>query len=289
MINLNKFSMSKEAKVPIIKGTFQYDRKSYTIPDVRDGWYSVTLKDNIATVNNEIIPEVDLNINKKQIIKGYTYNNQLIFFNFNEGKKRTGWEMIAPLRLNNLSTFSSIEAIIWEDSFLYFYRQSYTDYKIFDLKHLYENEQKIEGVKELTPEMKSLYLFHQIERDQQRALIKRIQEEKERAEKQAKIKKIAADAEEKRKREAGNVHETLIKSFTFVGATVSHFEVRNDRIYVEWSIDGERFSSSIDKNTFKIIDSGFCMSGDDRRHNIKSMVLTAQNYMDRDVLHKWSH
>lgn len=288
MIDLNKFIKSVYAEVPIIKNNFIYNRKKYTVNNVDDGWYGVTLQNNNATIVESIVPEVTLKIDKKYIIKGYTYHNSLLFFNFNEGKKRTGWEIMAPLRLNTQSTFSSIDAIKWEDGFLYFYRPSYTDSNIFELKNMFDNSESIKDKKGLTPEQKSLYLFHLVEQEQQKALIKRLEEERLIEEKKQQFK-TAFDQEQQRKaRESVSIEEGLINSFAAVGAKIIKFQIRQDRIHVNWLInEDEEFSSIVDKNTYRIIEAGFCMSGDDRRHNVKSMVITAKDYIDRDVLHKW--
>lgn len=266
MLNLNEIDKPIKALVPIKDNIFTYNRKRYSI-DLEDGWYKVSLQGNNIL---ECTPDYFTFENGKGI-KGYTYNNNFIPMNFDAFKRKYGYEIMTNLYFNNVPTMSAIMATVWEDNKIFFVESDFTNSIIFEIQNCINEEGhvNIEGKKGLTPEIKTLLLFHSIERKNQIELKKKLEEEKR--------------IEEYKKSMPGR----LMLSFQEVGAEVLKYSIQGAKLIVDWAFKGfgQQFNSVIDANTFKIIEAGYCMSGDDSRHNIKSMVLTAKNYDEDGLIH----
>lgn len=268
VINLEKFTQEKEAIVPITDGQFQYQRKRYYKRNNVSGWHQVRINGNTYEVISPVYLEAETVAFKT--IKGYTYHNNIIFQNFDVAKRKLNAEVMKPLHFNNVETFSSIEAIAWEDSDLYYYKPNYSDSKIFELKQKYDMNESFDGLKGITPELKTLFLFHEIEKQ-------KIKEEQDKI-------RLAKELEEYKKTLQGR----LLLTFGRVGAKVLKYSVSGKRITVDWSLDsiGQQFNSVIDYDSFRIIEAGYCMSGSDRDHSVTSMVELAKDYDEDNLIHK---
>lgn len=271
MIDLEKFTKVFTVDVPILNKTFQYNRKKYSIKeDCSDGWYNVKINGNYAKIETAAVIESDPIFKQgKNILKGYTYHNNMIFQNFDVGKRKAGVDVMMPLHLNNVPTFSSIEAILWEDKNLYYYQPNYVDPIVYQLKAACDETANVKTLKGLTPELKTLFLFHDIER-------LRILEEQERLKKKQELEELAK-----------TLPGRLMLSFNRVGAKLLNYSITGKRITVDWELaSGTQFNSVLDADTFRVIEAGYCMSGHDKEHSLTSMVKLAEDYQERRVVHK---
>lgn len=266
MIDLNKFTQPVYTTVPIIENTFVYNRKKYNVYVPVNGWYDVVLRGNDVDIIKIAIPEMH---SFKNIISGYVYNNKLIFHNFDEAKRRFGYEIYTDLYFNTLTTFNPVQAVVWEDNKCYFYKPNYTQVFIYELRNYITEDGNIDitGLSGVTPEQKTLLLFHAIELQNQ----KKLQEQLAYQEKIEELKQ--------------SIEGRLFIAFNQVGAKIEKYQLRNNMIEVEWKIKGATkiFNSLIDEN-FKVIEAGYCMSGDDKQHSVSSLVLTAQDYEEDNAI-----
>lgn len=266
MLNLEKFISKYTVIAPVLDGLFQYNRKKYSI-DASDGWKELTIQGNhVLNVRDVFIEQYEM----KNTLQGYTYGDMIIFQNFDVAKRKVDQGFIIPLHFCNVPTFYPVEAILWEDYKLYFYKQNYKDILAFEISNNLNEDGtgSLEGIKGVTPELKTVFLFHSIEKQNQKKLI----QEAERKGKEEEFKQ--------------SLPGRLYISFAQVGAELLNYTVERDRITVEWQLQGSRkFNSVIDAATFKIIEAGYCMSRDDSRHNITSMVLTAEEYEKKNLIH----
>jgi len=260
-IDFNKFVGPKEVIVPIVDGCFQYNRKKYTMCDAHIyGWYKVKLNGNECGCIEGVSPEIEFP--KAKTIKGYTYNNNLIFQNFDVGKRKLGIDMMTVLHFNTAPTFSAVKAILWEDNCLYYYSVNYEDAFIYDVKSEFDNDRSIIEKKGVTPELKTLYLFHSLEKE----AIRKADE------------KVIYD--KKVKEWAESLPGRLALAFGNVGSKVLEYSITGNRLFVDWQLEetGRTYNSVLDASTFQTIEAGFCTSGGDRKFNVTSMVLTAKEY-----------
>lgn len=259
MLDLQRFAKPFRVVVPVRDGQFIYHKKGYVIR-AENGWALVEIKNSHAKKIEDASPSC-------QNIAGYTHHNSILFQNFDVAKKKFRLSMTAPLHFNQSQTFEAIRACVWEDGQVYWCEPNYSDVKIFDLKDLYENEKPITDQKGITPELRTLYIHHAIERDNMRKMLE------------------AAKAAQAREEFMKSVPGRLQLTFKASGAEMTNYSVSGDRIVVDWLIPGThyKYNSVIDSKTWMILEAGYCMSGDDRRHNITSMVKTAQEYNERRV------
>ena len=175
MLNLNSIDKPISAVVPIKNNSFTYNRKRYSTL-LEDGWYLVDIKGNMVLNFRPDLP----NRNMVKIVKGYTYNNSLIPYNFDSARRNYGVDVFVSLNFNNIPTMSAVEAVVWEDNSFYFYQQDFMNTIIFEIQNCIDNEGNIDikGKKGFTPEIKTLLLFHSIEKKNQIALKKQLEEKK---------------------------------------------------------------------------------------------------------------
>jgi hypothetical protein len=258
MLDFKDFVKEKKAIVPILKNSFQYHSKKY-ITSSEDGWYEVNIRGNDFDI---VTPIYDFNNCNLIKVRGYSYNNLFIFNNFDVAKRKWRYNISATLNFNSAPTFSAIEAIVWEDKNVYYSQIDYSNYKIYELKSCFDSESPLENLKGITPELRHVFLFHVLERESLRQVL-----------------------EEKRLKES--VPYRLKRSFEIAGAEMLDYSVTGKRIIVDWKIKngGQKFNSVLDSDTFKVIEAGYCMSNDDGRHNITSMIKTAELYDEDRLIH----
>lgn len=268
-IDFSKFTQTVAAVVPVHNNRFQYNRKKFTVSPVEDGWYEVVMTGNDAQIMHPAYVSSH-NLSVKPT-RGYTYNNMFIFHNFDVAKRNFKKEVQAELLFNNFPTFSSVEVIPWEDGNFYAYQPNYSDLKIYEIKALYDSEQSVDldSVKGITPELRTLYLFHDIQRQTIKLELEKLKKE-----------------EDKRKwleSLPGRLH-TVFKA---AGASVINYELNGHRAVIDWELDStkRRYNSVIDTRDFRVIEAGYCMSGHDREHTAGSMVQLAADYEERRLTH----
>lgn len=262
MLDLEKFSKPTRAIVPIENNRFLYNKKWYSVR-CENGWYVVEITNNKA---RSVEPAILSDMNYPAIL-GYTNNNVIVFQNFDVAKRKYGLGMHAPLKFNQSQTFEAVKAVVWEDGQVYWAEPNYTDTKIFEVKDLFDQDQPLTDQKGITPELRTLFILHSLEREN----IRRIAEEQRQAEEQDRMMR--------------DIPTRLRLTFERSGAIFQNYSMTGNRIVVDWSIAGSdyTYNSVIDSRTWMVQEAGYCMSGDDRRHNITSMVKTAQEYEDRGV------
>ena len=277
MIDFSKFDTEITFIAPVFQGHCQYNRKKYTI-DARDDWYKITARGNNVTNYEPAIIEME-DFSQKNIIKGYTYNNNIVFQNFDVAKRKAGKYVMSTLQFNRSETFSSIEAILWEDKNIYYYRPNYTDILIYEIKNAFESNEEISTIKGITPELKTLYLFHDIERQQLQELQRKIEEEQ-----------LKKEREEELEQYKQTLQGKLVTTFTRAGAQIIRYSInnRNNTIVVDWKLinTGTEFNSVIELETFHVVEAGYCMTGQDNLHSAQSMVVLAQDYDEQGLIYK---
>jgi hypothetical protein len=267
-IDFSKLTAPKEVIVPILNNTFQYHKKKYKLSTpIEDGWWVVAIEGNKSTPKK---PYFCLEVDKrsKHIVYGFTYHNQIIFQNQDVVRRKFNLGHSAPLHFNQVDTFTSMKAIAWEDGNLYFTEVNYADLLIYEVKNAFDNGISLEGTKGVTPELRTLYLFHDLER-QHLLEIKKMEDDKR-------------HERELMQSIPGRLTLTLKRS----GAELISWSVSGNRIVFAWKLlTGEhQYNSVIDSNTWMMLECGYCMNNDDKRHNITSMVKTAELYEEDDAI-----
>lgn len=241
--------------------------------NVQDGWYIVTFG-NTATIERPARPAEVLKAfseNKDQHYRRcYSLGGDGIPINFaNYFERNEG----SSLRINflNLEPFRIAKIVRQEDERWY----SIGEDPIFqrrllgDLRSAFEKETGIEGIRGITPELRYYFLLLSLQRQSFRA-----------AEELEKMKLAKAE------------RERLIKEFqaTFVGRLQTTIEQadgelirfhkkRANTYMVHWRVRGSsQIVKSEIRDDLKILDLGFCASGEDRKHWLDGAVQLAKMY-----------
>lgn len=272
MIDFSKLIQEKTVTVPITANSFQYNRKVYQVPYTENGWYTVAIKSNIAVVLEAYFGDFSF-LDRKLMLSGYTIDQELLFSNFDVGRRKTGHEAKVPLRFATGDTFSSVKAVYWEDKNVYYLEPNYTDFLIHEIKSAYDEEKSLAEIKGVTPELRTLYILHDMKRQQVRAI----------------------EEAAKKKQAYEELLKSLIGRLTVSinnagGQLIDYQQMKyrgQDAVVINWKLrdSGTRFNSVLEANTLRVIEAGYCMSGDDRRHNLTSLVLTAKEYEDDDLIY----
>jgi hypothetical protein len=273
MVDFAKLLKPKRVVVPVMDQHFVYHHKPYFIEST-DGWFVVEVQSNLAKVIEPWHAGLKLfsTIDDLRYIHGFTYNNEILFKNFDVAR-RWKFNCTAPLYFNQSQTFESILGVVWEDERVYWFGPNYADVSALELKSAFDNGESLEGKKGITPELRSLFLYHSLERDNLRALAEQVKLKEDHA-------KMMRD-----------IPSRLQFTFQRAGAELLNYSISGKRIVVDWKIPGgdQKYNSVIDADTWKIQEAGYCMSNDDKRHNITSMVVTAKEYEEKDLTYITRH
>ena len=268
-IDFSTFAESKTVVVPVRNNTCRYNRKFYKVT-APDGWWKVSLCGNNAVVETQVDITSEISTAFKKF-KGYTYNNQFLFKSFDIARRYFNNQVMMPFYFGaNIETFNSISVLVGEDESLYFYSIDYEDMFIYDIVDRFNSKQTIESFKGATPELKTLYMFHMVER-----------EAHEKALEEIKKKKALAEF-------ASTLEGRLALTFKLTGAELISYKASKDKVTVVWQNphSAYEFNSVLDAKTLQVVEAGYCMSGHDKEHSASSMVMLARDYEQRDVIHK---
>lgn len=303
-INLDEFSSEKIVIAPVLNNSFVYDRKRYSIR-CQNGWHKISISGNNAKIveSNVGFYEIieDHQYTKSKIIKGYALNNKIIFKSAKEGELKFN---SAPM--NDLYFSDDLEdpqpvTAIWHDKKFFFASIDYSDVLLYEcieklnsmdlaynqneIKNIFRDdnvEQKLRSMSVeypsgTTPELKIFGVNFLMKKSfsQYQAILA--------------SEMLAAEQEEAKRKEWLNTFPGRITSlFAMAGGIVDDIDLQKDRAIVTWKIDGNnhyKFNSIIDLKTMMVKEAGYCMSGDDKRHNITSLVLTAIDYNEDDLIY----
>lgn len=265
MLNLKEFTAQKTFIAPIKDNRFMYNRKKYFIQS-DDGWYTITVSGNSVIGVSPYMPEPCMFKNK---IYGYSYNNLMVFNNFDVAKRKYGFEVSKDMNFNNAPTLSSVWSVVWEDNNIYYCGINYSDMLIYDIKSALDSNSTLDSIKCITPEHKTVFLFHLIERENIRKLIEL--KNKEESEKNKR--------EEFKRSTPGRMQDIL----SSVGASLLNYSVSGKRITIDWELNstGRKYNTVVNSDDFRVIEAGYCLSGDDKNHSLRSVVILADDYEKR--------
>jgi hypothetical protein len=261
MLDLNEFERPFRQMVPVWKGRFVLCKKKYRVR-AEDGWHLVEVKGNEAKAIEPYYGQETI-----KSLAGFSFNQQFIPASLDVFRRKFGMmQSLAHLRFCCPETFAAIRVVEWDGHF-YFLEPDYSSFAIYDVKAKFDAEESLEGMKGLTPELRMVYLFHSLQRKQvQEAL-------------------AAAEAEAEAERIKNSFPMRLKARFDAAGAVMLNYSLNSRHVVVDWEIPGmpHKYNTVLDRDSFMILEAGYCMSGDDRRHNITSLVKTAQDYEERGL------
>lgn len=73
------------------------------------------------------------------------------------------------------------------------------------------------------------------------------------------------------------------------GGKLLRFAEKTDHISVTYTVDGEQFTSHVSKDpTHQVIAAGICLSGNDKRFDLKSLITVVREAKKRRVVHRFN-
>jgi hypothetical protein len=82
----------------------------------------------------------------------------------------------------------------------------------------------------------------------------------------------------------------LKKDVEHAGGEFVRFVERSDHFSVTYKVDGEEFTSHISKdNKRMVIAAGICLSGNDHRFDLKSLITVVREAQQTGVLHRFNN
>lgn len=280
MIDLTKFTRPREFILPIINNRSQINHRKLFFTNIQDGWYKVYENDEAETRITSEADEIDIDeiLFRLPSIKGYAYQDSIVPIHFSSVKFRFGYSETIKVHFLKSDMWQIIDARRWEDGNLFYKGLNYTiePEPINSVKDRFERERPLDGLKFITPEMRYLFILASLERDN----FKEIQ----------RLEQLKIDESEK-KRVLEEFQKTvggrLIKTVKDAGAHLIryHKKGKNDLVVI-WSVGGEEFNSVIKASNFFIKEAGYCLSGDDAKHSISSIIGLAKDYQNRDAIYK---
>ena len=268
MINLERFTEEKEVIVPIVDGWGQYESRKIYRPDIKEnGYYHATFGQSILLHGPasplEIRKILDKNSRKK--FKVYTIGEEGVGANF-DTFLRNGYEETVRVNFMNVRLFEVAEIALWEDGRFYFYETILPKNRkiLQQVKERFEKETNLFGVREITPEIRYYFLLASLQRQGVRA-----------AEEMEKFK--LSEIERKKRVEEfnqtfpGRLKDTIEKA----GGKLVRYSKHGKNYLVEWRI-GKQLVKSIIKDDMRILNAGFCLSNEDKKHTVASIINLAK-------------
>jgi len=261
--------------IPLVHGKGNWKNTHVNIQSNITGWYWLEIgetKEDYFFVTKKATPveitRIALKENNYNI--GYVFNNEFIPFSFNTiWSKFPIYEGFCLIRDTSFpllfysKPWTMITAYFDYDNF-YFINVIPPIKQLIEIRNRFENRQNLEGLKGITPELRHLFFLHCLERS--------TQEELEKAKKEEEFKKTLMGRIKSAIEEAGGYLERIYQ--------------RGENVEIVWKIGDEQFNSIVRATNLRVKEAGYCLSGGDERLSLKAAVLTAQDYIEKDLIYK---
>lgn len=274
-INLERFAHEVEVIVPIVEGWGQINTRKIYQPGLENGWYVVGLN-GVVNVKRKATPlEIDKALRDIKPLRVFAYGEEGIPLNFSNFFQR-GLGQSVKVHFLNQQPFTLVKVILWEDNRLYYWENDIRTERevIKSVQQAFEADQPITEIKGVTPELRYYYLLLNLQRQHFRHL--------------EELERLKLDQEEQKKRMeefrntfAGRLQHVIEQA----GGTLVKFnKSRGNSYMVHWKIGDQLVKSQI-SDDLSVVSAGFCLSGDDRRHTMQSIVQLADMFQERSPLY----
>lgn len=276
-INLNRFVQATEAIVPLIGNTGKYQGRKIEI-EAEDGWYKVSLG-NQATIVKKASPlDIRRALQDKSKLMVYALGGEGVPVNFDNFKQRGLGESVY-VNFMVAQPFDVAEVVLWEDGRFYFYgiNQRHQRETLRGVKKSFEDRENVPELRGISPEIRYAFLLGNLQRESYETVEALLRDG---------LGALGSDSRtsilHKLKQSFGSI---LKRSIAAAGGTYhGHRQLAKGRYLVEWEVGGQRVKSEI-QNDLRILSAGFCLSGDDRRHSMNSIIGLAKMFQENRPLY----
>lgn len=266
VIDLQRFTKDKDVICPIVNGWGSFNGRKLKFR-VKSGWYSIKLG-NKAKINRLATPlEVEKTLKNAKSYIGYPIGEEFIPANF-DSLRRQGRDESIRFHLGNTASRLFIPARIsaLSDGRFYFYKDEPRHQKqtLDNIKECFNKKESIKDIKGVTPEQRLLFILARLYQNSYEAF-----QELERTKLSEGARKRAL---EKFKLDFGiRLRDVISES----GGTYKSHIKRGNGYLVEWEVGGQIIKSHLNDD-MRIVNAGFCLSGEDQKHSMSSLSLLAQ-------------
>jgi len=274
MLNLQRFSKVTYGFVPIVNGWGRLNGRKIHL-NLNDGWYQIEIGDGIVPKRLATQLEIVKTLRKKPHLLVYTVGMEGIPVNFDNFLKK-GLAESVQVNFLNLNFLDTAKVVLWEDKRFYFYEQDARHQRaiIQRIKNVFKNRGSLQGVTGVTPEMSYSFLLGELARSSYEEV-------------SALRRNLVLSAEKNKsidEKMLENVEYRLKNAITKAGGTyISHVK-RGYGYAITWEVGGQIVKSTIGSD-LRIISAGFCLSDDDKRHTVNSIVNLAKVFQNSSPLY----
>jgi len=275
------YNREEKYLMPVFKGKAYSDKliinisKPLRVRNWGDGWYWIELSKGRVEISEASPLDVKLTY-QNRAFTGYGFHSEFVPYSFNLLKVKWGIRSNSSQPIHLLPrdmdwwSYAVIPIAVYDNVMFFFGWEHPSSPLLMKLRDEFVSKQYLNtdklviDIKGLTPELRYLYFLYVLEYKTQQELL--------RAKKEEEFKKTLV----------GRVKSALEE----VGAHLIELKQRGNNLEVVWSIQGEKFNSLINPNNFQVKEAGFCVEGMDNILSLKSMVLTAQDFIEKDLIYK---
>jgi len=80
--------------------------------------------------------------------------------------------------------------------------------------------------------------------------------------------------------------DKIKKAVRHAGGFFKSYVEHHDSYTVIFSIEGEEYRAAIEKNDFEVLSAGICLSGEDRKFDLQSLISVVKEGQERDLIHR---
>lgn len=278
MVDLARFSQPVEAIIPIVDKWGMHNGRRIRA-NVEDGWWLARLGDRTEILSKAGPLQLRRTI-QSGIQRGiptfsvYCLGEEGVSANF-DTFFRNGLAETVRVHFLSLPLFSLAKAVRWEDGRFYFYEQVIGRNRriIQDVKHAFEQETSLQSLRGVTPELRYYFLLASLQKQSYETV--------------EQLNKWTLSEDERRKRVKqfqSSFPERLRDIIAKAGGTYKKYSAIGNGYIVEWEVGGQLVKSHI-KDDMRIVSAGFCLSGDDKRHTVASIVNLAKLFQENRPLY----
>ena len=246
----------------VINGVWYSNRSEFKMRGIENGIYVMDMgidnfRETIAPANIDDARKFFSKASKIKILRGISFHDGIIPENPVKYPK-------LPIKVEDptYDEFEEIEVAQLKGK-TYFLQIVYggKSYALMDVKAAYEEKKTLDGIKDVTPEMRLAYTLNWIDRQQEEIRVKK-----------AELAKMM--------KEPINVITHMMKE----GGAQVQFVRKNNRGYeVQWSAAGYTINTQLDEN-YRVVEAGFCVSNWDRTQSARSLVNVLNDYVDNEFV-----
>lgn len=263
VINLARFTKEEEVVAPIVGGWGKYHGRRFEFPDQIDNWYKLKIGNEVEVVRPATPLEVVKTLKTCKHYLVFAYGEEGIPANFDSFKKM-GFGETVKVQFFNVPLFTTGKVVLWEDGRFYFFEPEIRSFR--SVLNALRGEKRVRDIKDLTPELAYYNLLINLTKQAFREV--------------AELDKLVLSPEEKEKRvkQFENTLEGRLKKIIedSGGRFIDYKQSRGKSLLVTWEVGGQQVKSQIKGETFQIVSAGYCLSGDDKRHTMNSIVRLAK-------------